>query len=390
MSLEYDFVIIGGGVSGYFAVKELAGKGKVALISDEPDLPYDRPPLSKEFLRGEKPAPFFEKPDFYYSKGITVFQNEEAEKIEGHSVITSSGLRIGFRKALIATGGRPRRINVPGENKAGVYYLRTLRDAMAIRRSEAKKFIVIGGSFLGVEAAASLRALGKDVVLIEALPVLLSKIEDQDFSSFIERLLSSRGIEVHKGEKAESIIGSKQVEGVKLKGAGEIKGDAVLIAAGISPSTRVAESSGIRVSDGVEVDQQLRTSMEDVYAAGDVALIYNRYLGGRQRIEHWNNAQYTGQLAARNMLGASEEYDFLSTIWSDVFDVHVEAAGITSGYDEKRTFGSMDGGKFISIFIREGRIAGYVAVNYPWESLERLNSAIKEGKGASSIEALGL
>ncbi|MDP8024130.1 MAG: NAD(P)/FAD-dependent oxidoreductase [Nitrososphaeria archaeon] len=378
--MYYDYAVIGGGVAGYFAVKELAGKGKVIMISDEPDLPYDRPPLSKEYLRGEKNAPFFEKPDFYSSNGITVLLNEETEKIEGNSLITSSGLRIRFKKALIATGGRPKKLGVPGENKRGVYYLRTLRDATMLRMSEAKKVVIIGGGFIGVEAAASLKQTNREVTVVEAMPRILSKFSDADFSSYVEGYLKSRGIEILTGETVESINGSKQVEGVKLKGGKEIKADAVLVAVGIKPSVELALNSGIRAGDGIDVDEYLRTSAQDVYAAGDVAMLYNKYIGEKLRIEHWNNAQYTGVLAARNMLGSSEAYDFFSTIWSDLFDLHIESGGSTKGWDEKATAGNPENGKFVITYMKEKRTIGYIAVNVEWEKLEALNDAVKNKK----------
>ena len=378
--MNYDYAVIGGGISGYFAVKELAGKGKVIMISEEPDLPYDKPPLSKEYLRGEKNAPFFEKPDFYSNNGITVLLNEAAEKIENNTVITSSGLRIGFRKALIATGGKPRKLGVPGENKRGVYYLRTLRDASMIRGSDAKRVAIIGGGFIGVEAAASLKQTNREVTIIEAMPNVLSKFNDRDFSSYVEGYLRSHGVEVLTGEAVESISGSKQVEGVRLKNGREVKADAVLVAVGIKPSVEVATSSGIKVSDGIEVDEHMMTSMQDVYAAGDVAFLYNRYLGEKLRIEHWNNAQYTGALAARNMLGNSEAYDFFSTIWSDVFDLHIESAGETKGWDEKAISGSIESNRFAVLYIKEKRAVGYIAVNVEWEKLEALNEMVKNKK----------
>lgn len=390
MELSYDYAVIGGGVAGYFAIKELAGKGKVVLISDEPDLPYDRPPLSKEYLRGESKAPFFESPEFYSRNNITVFLNESADKIENNTIITSSGLEIKFNKALIATGGKPRKLGIPGENKRGVYYLRTLRDASILRVSEAKNFVIIGGGFIGVEAAASLKQKGKEVTLIEALPNILSKLNDKEFSTYLEGYLRSRGIQVLTGETAESILGSKQAEGVKLKGGKEIKAEAVLVAVGIKPSVEVATSSGIKVSDGIEVDEHMMTSMKDVYAAGDVAYLYNKYLEEKLRIEHWNNAQYTGALAARNMLGANESYDFFSTIWSDVFDLHIESAGKLSGWDEKLTLGSYENNKFVFVYLKEKRAIGYTAVNYERDKLERLNEAVKARKEISDPNSLSI
>ncbi|MGC8600457.1 MAG: NAD(P)/FAD-dependent oxidoreductase [Nitrososphaeria archaeon] len=378
--MNYDYAVIGGGVSGYFALKELAGKGRIILISEEPDLPYDKPPLSKEFLRGEKNAPFFEKPDYYSSNGITVLLNEAAEKIENNEIVTSSGLRVGFKKALIATGGKPKKIGVPGENKRGVYYLRTLRDASIIRNSDAKNFVIIGGGFIGTEAAASLRQVKKEVTVVEAAPRLLSRFADEDFSSYLEGYIKSKGIEVITGASVESIEGSKQVEAVKLKNGKELKAEAVLVAIGIKPSTELALNSGIKVNDGIEVDEHMMTSMNDVYASGDVALVYNGYLGGKLRIEHWNNAQYTGMLAARNMLGSSESYDFLSTVWSDVFDLHIESAGITNGWEEKATIGSFKTNRVASVFIKEKKAVGYIAVNLEWEKIEALNEIVKNRK----------
>jgi 3-phenylpropionate/trans-cinnamate dioxygenase ferredoxin reductase subunit len=378
--MDYDYAVIGGGVSGYFAVKELAGKGRVILISEEPDMPYDKPPLSKGFLRGEKNAPFFEKPEFYNSNGIIVLLNEAAEKIENHTIITSSGLRIGFKKALIATGGKPRKIGLPSESKRGVYYLRTLRDDLIIKNSGAKRFAIIGGGFIGVEVAASLRQIKKEVTVVEAAPRILSKLGDESFSSYVEEYIKSKGVEAITGTSVESIEGSKQVEAIKLKNGNELKAEAVLIAVGIKPSVELALNSGIRANDGIEVDEHMMTSLEDVYASGDVALLYNSYLGEKLRIEHWNNAQYTGMLAARNMLGNTETYDFFSTVWSDVFDIHIESAGITSGWEERATVGSVQANKFANIYIKEKMAVGYTAVNLEWEKIKVLNETVKGRK----------
>ncbi|AWR99180.1 NAD(P)/FAD-dependent oxidoreductase [Metallosphaera hakonensis] len=378
----HKYLIIGSGIAGFHAFDELMSKDMntdVVMVTNDKFIPYDRPPLSKEYLRGEidRKSLFFRRAEEYRGNLVT---NVSVEKITGNKAILSDGSEIEFEKALIATGGRPRRLGVPGENDRRVRYLRSLEDADAIKElaRSSKKALIVGAGFIGVEVAASLTRLGIDVEVVEVKPYIWSTFVDEDMSKFFQDYFERKGVKFTLNESVKDFRGGDKIK-IELTKK-EIEADFALIATGIAPNVELAERSGITVNNGIVVDRQLRTNLTNVYAAGDIANIEDPITGKRRRIEHWNNAEYTGRLAARNMMGSSENYSFLSTVWSDIFDLHIESAGETTGYDEYVIRGNRDDLSFSVIYLKEGIVHGYVAVNRPGEELEALNSMIQERK----------
>ncbi|ABP94664.1 MULTISPECIES: NAD(P)/FAD-dependent oxidoreductase [Metallosphaera] len=389
MRTSTRYLIIGSGVSGYHALDELINadpKVDMIMVTNDSSLPYDRPPLSKEYMRGEvdRESIFFKLPETHRDRirtGITV------ERIKANVAQLSNGDEIEFEKVLIATGGRPRKLNVPGGDR--VKYLRTLDDADRIREKAktSRSALIVGAGFIGMEVGASLTKLGIQVQMVEVKPYIWSTFVDERVSRFFQEYFEKRGVKFLLNESVNAFEERGRVKAT-LSSGGEIEADLVLVATGIQPNVELAERSGISVNNGILVDKHLRASLDNVYASGDVANIEDPVSGKRRRIEHWNNAEYTGRLAARNMMGKEEEYDFLSTVWSDIFDLHIESAGETTGYDEYVVRGKMEDLSFNVIYIKEGLVNGYVAVNRPGEELEALNSIIKERREVSP-ERLG-
>ncbi|MCY0860910.1 MAG: FAD-dependent oxidoreductase [Metallosphaera prunae] len=384
MKTSTRYLVIGSGVSGYHALNELVNtdpKVDVIMVTNDSSLPYDRPPLSKEYMRGEidRESIFFKLPETHRDRirtGITV------ERIKANVAQLSNGDEIEFEKALIATGGRPRKLNVPGGDR--VKYLRTLDDTDRIREKAktSKSALIVGAGFIGMEVGASFTKLGIQVQMVEVKPYIWSTFVDERISRFFQEYFEKRGVKFLLNESVNAFEERGKMKAT-LGSGGEIEADLVLVATGIQPNVELAERSGISVNNGILVDKHLRTSLENVYASGDVANIEDPVSGKRRRIEHWNNAEYTGRLATRNMMGKEEEYDFLSTVWSDIFDLHIESAGETIGYDEYVVRGKMENLSFNVIYIKQGLVNGYVAVNRPSEELEALNSIIKERREVS-------
>ncbi|BFH73111.1 FAD-dependent oxidoreductase [Sulfurisphaera javensis] len=377
-----DYLIIGSGIAGYSALKELE-KENVIMVTSDRYYPYDRPPLSKEYLRGkiDRDSIFFE-PVSYYEKreNLRVILNKAVERIDPKEKVAelNDGSVIHFDKALIATGGRPRRLNIPGENLQGIHYLRTLDDCDSLKQEKGKEAVIVGGGFIGIEVASSLTMLGVKTTVIEVKPYIWNTFVDEKISRLIQNYFEKHGVSFVLNEGVKEFLGDNKVNKVVTQGGKSLNADFVLIAVGILPNVEIAQKSGISVENGIIANEYLETSAKDIYVAGDVANIYDPSIGKRRRIEHWNNADYTGKLAAKNMQGKKEKYNFLSTIWSDIFDLHIESGGETTDYDEYIIRGnfSIDNPNFNVIYLKGGVIRGYVAINRNYEELSALNKLI--------------
>ncbi|MEM0173189.1 MAG: FAD/NAD(P)-binding oxidoreductase [Sulfolobaceae archaeon] len=387
MVKECEFLIIGSGIAGYHALKELLEKkpkAKIIMVTSDTQYPYDRPPLSKYYLRGEMPRDkvFFESEEFYRRENLKVILKRNVQRINGKEkvAILDNNEEIRFEKALIATGGRPRKLGLPSESLGRIFYLRTLDDADKLKEAaeKAKRAVIVGGGFIGVEVASSFTTLGVKTTVIEVKPYIWNTFLDENISRFIQKYFESKGVSFILNESVKEFLGQGNVNTVVTEGGKKIEADLVLISIGIIPNVEIANNSGIEVKNGIIVDEYLMTNIKDVYAAGDVANILDPLDGKRKRIEHWNNAEYTGRLAAKNMLGEMRRYNFLSTIWSDIFDLHIESAGDTMDYDEYLIRGKMEisAPSFTVIYLKGGVIKGYVAINRESSELEALNNLI--------------
>lgn len=305
------YLLIGGGLAASQAAKQLrrqGAKGNLVLVSEEPHVPYDRPPLSKEFLRGEtsRDELTYVQPEELEAQGVELVLGCPVVELdpEAHEAVLADGRRIRFEQALLATGGRPRVLGIPGERLAGVHYLRTVDDAQALSvYGEADDVVIVGAGFIGLEAAASLRTRGVKVTVVESAPRVWARFVDETLSDFFQEYCRNRGVMFHMNDTLVEIRGSNAVERVVTREGLEIECDAVLIAIGIEPNVELAQSAGLGVGDGVLVDSHLRTSQPHVLAAGDIANFPDPVFAKRRRVEHWGHAEYSGQIAGQNMAG---------------------------------------------------------------------------------------
>lgn len=381
------YLLIGGGLASSQAGRIIRMKdadGGILLVSKEPVLPYDRPPLSKEMLRGEKqsaeliydPQPFFE------DQRIDVTLDDAAVVMDAGAgtVELASGDRIAFEKAFIATGGDPLKLDVPGSGLGGVCYLRTMSDAQRIASAAApgKRAVVIGAGFIGMEVAASLTQLGVDVTVIEKLPRVWPHFLDEKLAGYLEEYCTSRGIRFLTGETVKEFQGSKGVDSVLVESGDAIPCDFVCIGIGISPEVALAESAGLDVDNGIVVDEYLQTSHPRIYAGGDVANYPDPVFGKRRRVEHWGHAEYCGQLAGLNMTGAEKKYDLLTYVWSDIFDLHIECAGDETERDRTLLRGKLGDPSFVVLYLKNHVLRAYFAINASKREFPKLQRLIRQ------------
>lgn len=366
------YLLIGGGLASNRAAKQIRkadANGSITLIGEEPYVPYDRPPLSKEFLRGEKPKEailldpeqYFRDHDIDLVLGVAVQQIDLANK----RAVLANGETVAFEKALIATGGRPVRLKLPGSDLPGVHYLRTLDDSATIRAgaSPGKRAVLIGAGFIGMEVAASLTQQGVQVTVVEVQPHIWARFADATLAGFFQEYCADKGVTFHTNEMVTEIRGTDSPAAVFTRSGKEIPCDFVCIAVGIVPNVELARQAGLEVDNGVVVNEYLQTSHPDVYAAGDVANYLDPVFGKRRRVEHWGHAEYCGMLAAQNMAGAHKTYDLLTYVWSDIFGLHLQFAGDETEYDQVLLRGRFADKSFTVLFLKQQVLTAYFAVN---------------------------
>jgi 3-phenylpropionate/trans-cinnamate dioxygenase ferredoxin reductase subunit len=372
MPAQQTFVIAGANLAGGRAAEALRKEGfegRVVLIGAEPDPPYERPPLSKEYLRGKVPREkvFIHKPGFYEEQrielrlGTTVTgldTNERAVELEGDE-------RIAFDKLLLATGGRERRLPAPGGDLEGIYYLRTVADSdrLAAELRPGRRAVVVGAGFIGAEVAASMKQEGLEVTVLEMAPVPLERALGREMGEVYAQIHRERGVELITGEAVERFEGAGRVERVVGATGRAIACDFAVVGVGIQPNTELAEQAGLAVDDGVVVDEYAETSVPGIFAAGDVARFYHPALDERLRVEHWANAQNQGVLAAKNMLGAREPYTELPWFWSDQYELNLQYVGHATSWDEVVTRGDVAGRSFSAFYLKDGRLRATLTVN---------------------------
>jgi len=385
---EAQYLLIGGGLACSQAAKILRMKdpnGSIMLVSNEPQLPYDRPPLSKELLRGEKTPEqiVYDPQSFFDDKKIDVVLGQPVVELEPNkkNAMLESGDLIGFDKALLATGGDPITLDIPGASLNGVYYLRTMNHAAAIvtAAQTARHAVVVGAGFIGMEVAASLTQRRLEVTLVESLPYIWPGFLNKEFAGYLERYCSERGIKFVTGESVTAIKGSGRVQSVTIASGDEIRCDMVCVGIGIKPSVALAQQAGLEIDNGVIVNEYLQTSHHDVYAGGDIVNFPDPIFGKRRRIEHWGHAEYCGQLAGLNMTGARQKYDLLSYVWSDIFDLHIEFAGDEHECDRVLTRGNLGGPTFTVLYLKNDKLRAYFAVNTNSREFPKMQRLIRQG-----------
>lgn len=366
------FVIAGASLAGATAAATLRQEGfdgDITLIGAEPHPPYERPPLSKQYLRGEMP---FEKllvrPVAFYGEheiepllGVRVTRVEPADRI----VQLDTGRRLHYDKLLIATGVRNRQLPIPGLELQGVFDLRSVTDADGLRGHmvAGKRAAVIGMGFIGCEVAASLRQKGVDVVAIEPSPTPLFRVLGEDVGTVVAAIHREHGVDTIFDDLVMRFEGHVRVERVITKRGRRIDCDFAVVGVGVEPVVDFIAESGIGIDNGILVDEYCRTTVEDIYAAGDVANHDHPVFGRRMRVEHWQNAVQQGAAAARSMLGAGRPYDAIHWFWSDQYDVNLQYAGFHREWDRLVIRGSLAQRRFIGFYMNEGRIDAVVALN---------------------------
>ena len=370
-----DYLLIGGGIAAANCarwLRESGADGSILLVGREPDLPYDRPPCSKEYLRGSqtREEALFKPAEWYAEQEIEALTRCSAMKLDAdaRTVKLSNKEQVGFGKALVASGANVRRLNVPGAELEGIHYLRTLGNADAIRADAAgKRVVLIGGSYIGTEVAASLTELGSSCTIVMLESLVLSRTFGDTAGRFFQERLIEHGVVIRGNDELERFEGADgRVSTVVTKSGRSFDADAVIIGAGAVPDVMLARGAGLELGDGggVKVDARLATSAPGIYAAGDMAeyesVVHN---GRRIRVEHWDVALTQGRIAALNMLGHDKPYDVVPYFFSDLSDwVSLEYVGPAFDWDEEVVRGSLEDGAFSIWYLHQGRVAAALSV----------------------------
>jgi 3-phenylpropionate/trans-cinnamate dioxygenase ferredoxin reductase component len=366
------FVIVGASLTGGEAAATLRQEGfdgRVVLIGAEPQPPYERPPLSKDYLRGESSfqSTLVHPPDFYGENNIETRFGVRATRVGAAEKVVEldGGESVAYNKLLIATGGRNRRFPIPGLDLEGVHDLRTAADCDSIRAEIApgRKAVVVGMGFIGSEVAASLRQSGVEVVIVDRNKVPLRRILGEEVGRVMEGVHSDHGATLILEDTVAAFEGADRVEQVVTQGGRRIECDFVVVGLGIEPVTELLAGTGVEIDNGVLVDEFCRTGVKGIYAAGDVANHYHPVFGRRIRVEHWHNALKHGPAAARSMLGKDEPYDEIPWFWSDQYDSNLQYAGFHTEWDDLVVRGSMEERNFVAFYRKDGRVLAAVAVN---------------------------
>ncbi|MEV4927185.1 NAD(P)/FAD-dependent oxidoreductase [Streptomyces roseoverticillatus] len=393
------FVIVGGGLAGAKAAETLRAEGftgRVILICDEREHPYERPPLSKGYLTGkeDRDSVFVHEPAWYAQADIELHLGQPAVHLDraDRSVRLGDGTRVHYDKLLLATGAEPRRLDIPGTGLAGVHHLRRLAHAERLRGVLASlgrdngHLVIAGAGWIGLEVAAAARSYGAEVTVVEPEPTPLHPVLGPELGQLFTDLHSEHGVRFHFGARLTEITGQDgMVLAARTDDGEEHPAHAVLAAIGAAPRTALAEAAGLALVDradggGIAVDASLRTSDPEIYAAGDVAAAEHPALGTRLRVEHWANALHTGPAAARAMLGQEVAYDRVPYFFSDQYDIGLEYSGYAppGSYDQVVCRGDVGKREFIAFWLAEGRLLAGMNVNV-WDVTDTVQKLIRSG-----------
>jgi 3-phenylpropionate/trans-cinnamate dioxygenase ferredoxin reductase component len=382
---DQTFIIVGASLGGAKAAEELRRQGfdgRILLLGSEPERPYERPPLTKDYLRGEsdREKTFVHEQSFYEDQQIELLTEVTVTAIDpGRSRVTlADGRELGFDRLLLATGAEPRHITVPGAQLHGVHYLRTLADSERLRKllDTGGRVVVVGAGWIGSEFAASARQRGLEVTVVDPLPLPNERIFGSQVGSFYRDVHIEHGVELLLGEGVESFVGDAAIEGVRTASGRTIECDFAVVGIGVVPRVGLASAAGIDVDNGVLVDATLQTSAPNVFAAGDVANASHPFFGQRIRVEHWSNALNQGPAAARAMLGQPVSYDRLPYFFSDQYDVGMEYSGYAPAWDEVVVRGDSRTGEFIAFWLQDRRVLAGMNINI-WDVNEHVQALIR-------------
>ncbi|WP_371495916.1 FAD-dependent oxidoreductase [Kitasatospora sp. NBC_00374] len=384
--MDTSYVILGASLAGAKAAESLREEGfdgPIVLVGDEPERPYERPPLSKGYLQGgtEREKIFVHPAEWYAEHRVDLRLGTTATAIDpdARTVTLSDGSRLGWTKLLLATGSTPRRIPVPGGDRPEALYLRRVGDSERLRAAfrPGARIVVVGAGWIGLEAAAAARAAGAEVTVLEAMELPLLRVLGREVAQVFADLHAAHGVDLRFGVR----IAELAAEGVRLDDGTLVPADAVVVGVGISPNTGLAEAAGLEVSDGVRTDQHLRTSHPDIFAAGDVASAFHPLYGKPIRVEHWANALNQPKVAAASMLGRDAVYDRVPYFFTDQYDLGMEYTGYAEpgGYDRVVFRGDVAAREFIAFWLADGRVVAGMNVNV-WDVTDPIRDLVRSGR----------
>ena len=393
---ESRFVILGGGMVAGYAAKQLVESGlkpgELAILSADTFIPYERPPLSKGFLLGKdtEDAIRINPEEFYRQHQIEVKLDCEISAVDPKRkrLTLKSGGEFGFHKLIVATGARPRTLEIPGATLRNLLYLRSLDDSKAIRRSAvtAKRAVVIGGGFIGMEVAAVLAQKGVAVTMVVSDDRIWKRLFSPQMSGYFEAYFEARGVRIIKSATVTGLRGDGAVGAVVLAGGQAIPCEMVVAGIGVRPVTDLLARSGIEVADGVTVNEYLETSQPDIYAAGDVANYQDLLFEKRRRVEHWDNAVSQGQYCARALMGERTPFRHVPYFFSDVFDLSYEYWGDSSGADQIVHRGDLSSNSFSVWWLAQNRLVAAFTMNRPDEERELAQKCIETKQSVSGTK----
>ncbi len=373
MADRFDIIIVGGGHGGAqaaLALRQQGFDGSIAIVGRESEPPYERPPLSKEYFAGEKPFErlYIRPPAFWADKQVALLLGREVVAVDAqaHRLTLEDDSILEYGTLIWATGGDPRLLSCPGADCAGVHAVRTRADvdAMIEDMANVRHVVVIGGGYIGLEAAAVLTKLGKQVTLVEALPRVLARVAGEALSAFFEAEHRAHGVELLTNASVVAIEGEGRVTGVILADGSKIACDMVIVGIGIVPAVAALAEAGAQIGNGVEVDEFCRTSLPDVYAIGDCAAHANGFAEGTTiRLESVQNANDQANVVAKHIAGEPMPYTATPWFWSNQYDLKLQTVGLSTGHDAAITRGDPATRSFSVVYLKQGRVIALDCVN---------------------------
>ena len=390
MATTQTFVILGASLAGAKAAEGLRSEGfdgQILLVGHEQERPYERPPLSKDYLQGkaERDIIYVHPPGWYAEHNVELLLGNRAVTLDrmDRTVTLADGTALRYDKLLITTGSTPRRLTVPGADDPRVHYLRSVDDSDALKQmlQSADRVAVIGAGWIGLEVTAAARLAGVNATVMESLELPLLRVLGREVAQVFADLHREHGVDLRFGVQIQEIGAHGEALDVRLADGAHIQADAVIVGIGISPNTQLAEAAGLEVDDGIVVDEHLQSSDPNVYAAGDVAKAFHPLLGKRIRVEHWANALNQPKVAAQSMLGQDAVYDRVPYFFTDQYDLGMEYAGYAGpgDYDQVVFRGDEERREFIAFWLADRRVVAGMNVNV-WDVIDQIQDLVRSGR----------
>lgn len=391
---ESKYIIIGGGLAGAraaFYLRQMDPDGRIIIFSEESYLPYDRPPLSKEILKGIKRLEdiYLYKEREFSENNIEIFLNTKVTELslDEHAITTSTGDKFFFQKAFIATGGRPRLLPFEVFSTNEVYYLRNFNHAQKIKAKaqESRSVIIIGAGFIGMETASAFIEQGLKVSVIDINPWLWDRFLPENISHKFSEKFSEKGVRFYFSTSAQSIQGEKGKVRVQLSGNQILEADFICVGIGIDLNLELARNAGLKVDRGILVNDNMQTSHPDIFAGGDIIQFMDPYAGKYRVVEHWGHAEFSGLVAASAMSGNPYKYDLLNYAWTDLFDLHIDFGGEPSVAYNAIPYKLNEDLSGYVLYIHENKLKGYMGINPANKDIAILQKWIKKGVSLHTI-----